>query len=303
MFGTSILQPEVEITLIVPNGRDIAELKRTLAPLQPDENVKARLVVARHTPRRLDLCRTRELGISLDIAVQVVYSDRKEPPFLRNAALSAVKSGYVLFLDDDVIPSPLLLSYAANLVSEAPETIHQGPPYLTANPKSIIARLEGSLYERAFSSYVDRSGRVSLLDARILLAPRAVFDYLLFDNALVWGGEGKELAERMIAAGLDLRIAPTLRVSHLNRDTLRSLLEQKRTHGYGRGAMLRRDGPGQGGWKVYAWRYFRRHFTEPLLQAAAGDLPVADALYSVTINFIFWIFVLINYVFSLDRRQ
>lgn len=292
-----------KIALVVPNGRDEAALARTIAPLDLPDGLEVQVIVGRHRARPLQLRQTRELGLTIDVPVAVVYSDRLEPPCLRNAALEAVADGHVLFLDDDVIPSASLLHAAAELIRTSPSVVHQGPPFLTANDHKFLARLEGALYERSFASYVDPTGRVSLLDARILLAPREALARCPFDDTLAWGGEGRDLAARMIASGVELRLAPSLQAKHLNRDTLPGLILQKRAHGFGRGAILRRNGPGHGGWGNYAKRYLNRHFWDPIRDAVLGRLSLSDATYTLVSNLLFWMFAAVNYAMQSNRRR
>jgi hypothetical protein len=293
----------VEITIIIPNGRTVSALRRTLLPLLPVNTAVIQLIVARYMGHELDYSQTSELKVNLDIPMKIVYSKFKEPPCMRNAALDIVVSGHVLFLDDDVIPDPSLLKNAVDLIVKDPMTVYQGPPYHTANTESALARLEGKLYERGFASYVTENGNLSLLDARIMLAPRSVFDDCPFNDKLIWGGEGRDLAERLLAKGHELKIAQTLRVKHINRSTLKELIDQKRAHGYGRGAQLRSDGFGKGGWTAYARRYYRRHFHEPLQNLFLGELPIQETMYTIMSNMLFWTFAIINYIKQYSRRD
>ena len=115
----------VEITIIIPNGRTVSALRRTLLPLLPVNTAVIQLIVARYMGHELDYSQTSELKVNLDIPMKIVYSKFKEPPCMRNAALDIVVSGHVLFLDDDVIPDPSLLKNAVDLIVKDPMTVYK----------------------------------------------------------------------------------------------------------------------------------------------------------------------------------
>lgn len=90
---------------------------------------------------------------------------------MRNAIIWEATSTHILFLDDDMVPGQNLLASAFQLAAREPNVVHQGIPYRVANSHKWLARIEGRLYQRGYSSYVDKDDNVTLLDARLMLAP------------------------------------------------------------------------------------------------------------------------------------
>lgn len=208
---------------------------------------------------------------------------------MRNAIIWAATSTHLLFLDDDMVPGQILLESALQLAAREPNVVYQGIPYRVANSHKWLARIEGRLYQRGYSSYVDKDDNVTLLDARLMLAPVQILRETPFDESLVYGGgEGRELARSLREKGVVLKLARELDAAHTNRDTIASLAEQKRAHGRGRGYQLMQDGPGDNGWLAYFATYAKRHFLEPAVNRAKGELDTGELIYVWGTNTVFW---------------
>lgn len=294
------------LTLAIPNGREFSDALRILTHVRVPKRLGAVAVISRPHCRPV---RGHPFGTWRyygGIDVLVVPSACPFPPAMRNAIIDSLKTSHVLFLDDDVVPAPDLVEQAANLSNSFPDTVFQGPPYLAANPEHFLSRMESRLYERGFTTYTTSDGKVSILDARILLMPTSIARTHRFDASLVYGGEGRDLARRLAENLVSMRIAPQLRVSHINRTSLIGLLKQKRVHGNGRGQHLRDHGPGAGGWGEYLIQYSRRHFLDPAISALLGRVPAHEAAYVLLTNAFFWICVLETAIVGTggrDRRR
>lgn len=208
---------------------------------------------------------------------------------MRNAIVKQTNSSHILFLDDDMVPSSTLLTNALELAHKEPDVVHQGIPYQVANSYNWLARTEGQLYKRGYETYIDSQDHVSLLDARLMLAPVLALRQTPFDESLVFGGgEGRELAKGLREKGVVLKLARDLGGAHLNRDTIASVIEQKLAHGRGRGYQLAHDGPGERGWAAYFAKYTKRHFVDPTISTIQGDLSAGELVYTLGTNSIFW---------------
>ncbi len=66
-------------------------------------------------------------------------------------------------------------------------------------------------------------------------------------------------------------------------------MEQKRAHGRGRGYQLIQDGPGKNGWLVYFAYYGKRHYLEPVVKRAKGELDTEELIYVWGTNTVIWV--------------
>lgn len=285
-----IERKKISITLGIPAGRAPDYIHQILSKLEkPTDRVEvliARWVREPLSDQALELFNgyfpTRE-----------VLSKQRHAPAMRNAIIWEAESSHLLFLDDDMVPGSDLLHHAIQLAEAEPGIVYQGIPYRVANSGSWLARTEGKLYERGYKKYINRDGNVSLLDARMMLAPVKLLRETPFDESLVFGGgEGRQLAECLREKGATLRLARGLDGAHINRDTIVGLVVQKLAHGKGRGYQLVQDGPGENGWLTYIDSYAKRHFVQPAVSRFKGELETGELLYIWGTNTIFWVGVL-----------
>jgi hypothetical protein len=274
------------LTVGIPADRDISWTARLLSKLDSvDAQVEA--LVARSVDKTFD---SAEMSALNDIFPTVqVSSQLSHAPAMRNAVIAASRARHILFLDDDMVPGENLLASALDLADQEPDVVHQGVPYRVANVYSWLARSEGKLYERGYKKYVEADGSVSMLDARLMLAPTEVLRDTPFNESLVLGaGEGRELAKDLIRKGVVLRLAKQLDAAHLNRDTLISLAKQKRAHGRSLGYLILSNGAGEDGWWRFYANYGKRHFIRPIVEAARGDMGIDEAIYAWGTNTVLW---------------
>lgn len=275
------------LTLGIPAGRQLDWTFRILSRLESPA-VTVEVLVARWTENPLTA--QELLDLNNYFPTKEVLSQVRHAPAMRNAIIWEAKSTHLLFLDDDMVPAPDLLNNALQLAGREPNVVFQGIPYRVANSHSWLARTEGSLYKRGYSSYVDRDDNVTLLDARLMLAPVQTLRETPFDESLVFGGgEGRELTKSLREKGAILRLARELDATHVNRDTITALVEQKHAHGRGRGYQLMQYGPGKNGWLAYFASYGRRHYLEPVVKRVKGDLDTGELIYVWGTNTVFWV--------------
>ena len=280
------LEVGATLTVGIPAGRSLDWTGRILSGLEsPDTTVE--VLVARWTENPLTAQQLQDLN--KHFPTKEVSSRARHAPAMRNAIIWEATSTHLLFLDDDMVPGQNLLASALQLAAREPNVVHQGIPYRVANSHKWLARTEGSLYQRGYSSYVDKDDNVTLLDARLMLAPVQILRETPFDESSVYGGgEGRELARSLREKGVVLKLARELDAAHTNRDTIASLVEQKRAHGRGRGYQLMQDGPRKNGWLTYFAGYAKRHFLEPVVDRAKGDLDTGELIYVWGTNTVFW---------------
>lgn len=289
----------------IPAGRNLEWTGRILDKLErPDADVE--VLVARWAESPLT---NQELeGLNALFPTKQVLSEARHGAAMRNAIIREATSTHILFLDDDMVPGQNLLASALVLAAHDPGAVHQGIPYRTANAHNWLARTEGRLYERGYRKYINEDDTVSLLDARLLLAPVETLKETPFDESLVFGsGDGSELARSLSEKGVVLRLARKLDAAHTNRDTVASLAEQKLTHGRGRAYELQKHGPGENGWLDYGATYAKRHYLEPAVRMINGEIGKEELLYIWGTNTILWAgvfeYMLRSYDLRLDPKR
>lgn len=274
------------LTVGIPAGRNLDWTGRMLSRLE-SPTTPVEVLVARWIENPLT---THELqDLNRYFPTREVPSQARHAPAMRNAIIWEATSTHILFLDDDMVPGRNLLVGALELAAQEPDIVHQGIPYRVANSHRWLARTEGSLYQRGYSSYVDKDDNVTLLDARLMLAPVQTLRETPFDESLVFGGgEGRELARSLREKGVVLRLARELDAAHINRDTISALVEQKRAHGRSRGYQLMQQGSGEDGWLAYFASYGKRHYLEPAVKRVKGELDTGELIYVWGTNTVFW---------------
>lgn len=284
------MSQEIDLTVGIPADRAVGWTAQILSRLdKPDAKVE--VVVSRWVEKPFTPVEVRLLNDYFPTTE--VLSRERHAPAMRNAIVRSAQASHILFLDDDMVPDPDLLNNALCLIKLDPESVHQGIPYRVANPQSWLARAEGKLYEKGYRRYVDSEDNVTLLDARLILAPVHLLREVPFDESLVFGGgEGRELAKRLREKGVSLRLGRELDGAHINRDTIAALVAQKRAHGRGRGYMLLHEGPGEGGWSAYIKTYLNRHLITPAKDWNKGELDIKELMYVWGTYSVLWLGVI-----------
>jgi len=204
---------------------------------------------------------------------------------VRNAAVAAVSTPWIAFLDDDVVVEDDYLRRLETICRASPAPVVQGVPFLCSNAQNVLARLEARNYEQGFATYHDRTmNTVRVIDARNLVMATQTAKAFPFDESLLFAGEGQELGRRLEQAGVRMGYCESLRVRHRNRDTVASLAIQKFMHGRGRAQRVSRE---EGVWN-HARRSVVRHFLSPVKDAVFGRLACTDMGYRLFTNTMFW---------------
>lgn len=273
------------ITLGIPSGRDASWILNILSVLKrPPFEVK--VLIARWI--KAPLAEKELILFNNFFPTEEVFSLEKYTPMMRNVIIKNANTTHILFLDDDMVPKANLLEQSYIISKNNPTTVYQGYPYRVANNNKWLARMEGKLYKKGYSSYV-KGDEVTLLDARILLAPLKIFQETPFDETMIFGGgEGRQLSETLKNKGIQLLLARNLGASHINRETVFDLFIQKRAHGRGRGHTLFTSGPGELGWQQYIKKYLTRHFKVPVVEWSNKEITLDELFYTLATNIVFW---------------
>ncbi|HWE67679.1 MAG TPA: mycofactocin biosynthesis glycosyltransferase MftF [Acidimicrobiales bacterium] len=165
------------------------------------------------------------------------------PAAARNAGLAVATTPLVAFVDSDCRPAPgwlsALLGYFDDpLVAAVAPRIVPAPTF----PTTWISRYEAvrsSLDRGTAEGVVRPQSRISYVPSAALVVRREVADHPFFDPALR-GGEDVDLVWRLVAAGWDVRYAPSTTVAHRGPDRLGSWLGRRHFYGTTAGPLARR---------------------------------------------------------------
>ena len=277
------------VTLLVPAGRGTGALAPLLESLCRSANLAGcpRLpkivvgVAGANDTSEAPLARWLATGGTITI----VTTAERHATAVRNAAVAAISTPWIAFLDDDVVVEDDYFCQLEAICREFPTTVVQGIPFLCSNAHNLLARLEARNYQQGFAAYHNRTmNTVRIIDARNLLMTTQTAKAFPFDEGLLFAGEGQELGRRLERAGVRVCYRETLRVRHRNRDTVASLAIQKFRHGRGRAQRVSHE---EGVWN-HARRSVFRHFLTPVKDAMVGKLAFTDAGYRLFTNSLFW---------------
>ena len=277
------------VTLLVPAGRGTGALAPLLGSLCRAANVSGysrlpTIIIGVGGTTAADEA-PMALWRAAGGTVTIVAAPAGHATAVRNAAVAAVATPWIAFLDDDVIAEDDYFRQLETICRLSPAAVVQGVPFLCSNAYNVLARLEARNYEQGFAAYHDRTmNTVRVIDARNLVMTTQTAKAFPFDEGLLFAGEGQELGRRLEQAGVRMGYCDTLRVRHHNRDTVFSLAIQKFMHGRGRAQRVSRA---EGVWN-HARRSVVRHFLSPVKDAAVGRLAVTDMGYRLFTNTMFW---------------
>ncbi len=185
----------------------------------------------------------------------------KGPAAARNTGLTACKTGYVAFLDSDVVPrrgwleallghfcDPTVALVAPRIVGLA-QTDHLVARYEAVRSSLDLGHREAPVIPYTSVSYVP--------SAAIICRTTALRDISGFDETLR-SGEDVDLCWRLVEAGARLRYEPIAQVAHDHRTELRDWVARKAFYG-GSAAPLSVRHPDKiaplmiSGWALTAW--------------------------------------------------
>jgi mycofactocin system glycosyltransferase len=216
------------------------------------------------------------------------------PAGARNAALPAVHTPLVAFVDSDCVPAPSwldpLLGHFDDPVvgAVAPRVIPQAQNGDQPDPVRAYEMIRSSLDRGNTEGPVRRGSPITYVPSAALVVRMAVTPgSVLFDSTLR-GGEDVDLVWRLADAGWDVRYVPAGRVEHDSPSTLREFLARRTFYGTSAAPLSRRH-PGSlapldvSAWSLAVWLLVaKRH---PLLAAATLSASIgllADRLRGLT---------------------
>jgi mycofactocin system glycosyltransferase len=200
------------------------------------------------------------VGVHTDIEI-LRHAQSRGPAAARNTGLTACKTGYVAFLDSDVVPrrgwleallghfcDPTVALAAPRIVGLA-QTDHMVARYEAVRSSLDLGHREAPVIPYTSVSYVP--------SAAIICRTSALRDIGGFDETLR-SGEDVDLCWRLVEAGARLRYEPIAQVAHDHRTELRDWVARKAFYG-GSAAPLSVRHPDKiaplmiSGWALTAW--------------------------------------------------
>jgi hypothetical protein len=277
-----IIKPSISIG--IPSTRDFSFISKIINQVDYKET-NTNIVIARQPNFQFS---NGEFSSFNTVNITQVISPKKQSTCMRNTIISNVNSDYVLFLDDDMLPSKNILQVCNDLILKNPNGIFQGTPYITLNTESWLARMEGRQYERIFKNKLISDSEVNHIDARILLAPVKLLKQIPFDEKLVNGRDGHDLAEKLLRGGNKIYYAASLTGKHFYRTNWSSVIKQKIRQGKGRGQILLSKSRSSLQWVKFFMNDFYGHFIQPIFNTISGRIKFSDLLYIHVTHFFYW---------------
>jgi mycofactocin glycosyltransferase len=243
-----------DVTVVIPVRDNACGLRRLVSSLRG-----LRIIVVddgSSTPIERD----DFVGAHSDIEV-LRHPQSKGPAAARNTGLAACKTGFVAFLDSDVVPrrgwleallghfcDPTVALAAPRIVGLAP-TDHLVARYEAVRSSLDLGQREAPVIPYTSVSYVP--------SAAIICRTSTLRDIGGFDETLR-SGEDVDLCWRLVEAGARLRYEPIAQVAHDHRTQLRDWIVRKAFYG-GSAAPLSVRHPDKiapvmiSGWALAAW--------------------------------------------------
>jgi mycofactocin glycosyltransferase len=242
-----------DVTVVIPVRDNVCGLQRLVTSLRG-----LHIVIVddgSSTPIRMeDFAGTHDMEI-------IRHPQSKGPAAARNTGLAACKTGYVAFLDSDVVPrrgwleallghfcDPTVALVAPRIVGLA-QTDHLVARYEAVRSSLDLGQREAPVIPYTSVSYVP--------SAAIICRTTALRDVDGFDETLR-SGEDVDLCWRLVEAGARLRYEPIAQVAHDHRTELRDWVTRKAFYG-GSAAPLSLRHPDKiaplmiSGWALAAW--------------------------------------------------
>ena len=242
-----------DVTVVIPVRDNVCGLQRLVTSLRG-----LHIVIVddgSSTPIRVeDFTGTHDIEI-------IRHPQSRGPAAARNTGLAACKTGYVAFLDSDVVPrrgwleallghfcDPTVALVAPRIVGLA-QTDHLVARYEAVRSSLDLGQREAPVIPYTSVSYVP--------SAAIICRTTALRDIDGFDESMR-SGEDVDLCWRLVEAGARLRYEPIAQVAHDHRTELRDWVARKAFYG-GSAAPLSVRHPDKiaplmiSGWALAAW--------------------------------------------------
>jgi mycofactocin glycosyltransferase len=243
-----------DVTVIIPVRDNACGLRRLVAAL------RGLHIVIVDDGSSMPIRHEDFVGAHPDIEV-LRHAQSRGPAAARNTGLAACKTGYVAFLDSDVVPrrgwleallghfcDPTVALVAPRIVGLA-QTDHLVGRYEAVRSSLDLGQREAPVLPYTSVSYVP--------SAAIICRTATLRDVDGFDETLR-SGEDVDLCWRLVEAGARLRYEPIAQVAHDHRTELRDWVKRKAFYG-GSAAPLSVRHPDKiaplmiSGWALTAW--------------------------------------------------
>jgi mycofactocin glycosyltransferase len=243
-----------DVTVIIPVRDNACGLRRLVAAL------RGLHIVIVDDGSSMPIRHEDFVGVHPDVEV-LRHAQSRGPAAARNTGLAACKTGYVAFLDSDVVPrrgwleallghfcDPTVALVAPRIVGLA-QTDHLVGRYEAVRSSLDLGQREAPVLPYTSVSYVP--------SAAIICRTATLRDVDGFDETLR-SGEDVDLCWRLVEAGARLRYEPIAQVAHDHRTELRDWVKRKAFYG-GSAAPLSVRHPDKiaplmiSGWALTAW--------------------------------------------------
>jgi glycosyltransferase involved in cell wall biosynthesis len=288
------------VTVIVPTRGRPQALERCLAALETQTlgNRRFEVVVVADgdDPAVGETLQRRHASFDLTILQQ----ERAGPAAARNLGASRARGAALAFTDDDCMPDPGWLAALLRALARRSDSLVGGRTVnaLTTNP---YAEASQSLLAYLYAAGLARRGALSFVASNNLALTRRTFETMGgFDASFPRaGGEDRELCDRWVTLGGELRYEPDAVVRHAHAMGPQGFLRQHVE--YGRGARRLHDAR------------TRRGERRPALEGAGfyvamvgypfGRLPLRRALPVAALVAVSQAATVTGYAFELMRRR
>jgi glycosyltransferase involved in cell wall biosynthesis len=202
-----------------------------------------------------------------DMRLKYYFQKNRGPASARNLGISKVQTDYIVFTDDDCIPT-------SDWLEKLMEQIPNGS--LWAGTGGKIVRYNNDIISR----YIDHCGAMNhgsangtihyLVTANALYRASCLSAVKGFDERISWpGGEDPDLSFRIQDLGYYLTITPAAVIRHDHKNTLRGLFRMFQNYGRGRFVLMQLER----GKRINMTRYLvNQYITAPIKYAKIKDL-------------------------------
>lgn len=227
----------VAASVVVPTHRRPVALARCLAALAALQPPPGGFEVVVVIDGQEQAAEAMAAATASPCAPRVVVQDHAGAAAARNLGVSLARGRWLAFTDDDCRPTPAWLQALAIDVEREPAAVVGGRVRngVAGNRAADASQL---VQDVAWTHFSRHAGPARFFPSNNIAITRRAFDRIGgFDAARFRGAaaEDRDLCDRALASGLELRSAPAALVDHHHDLTVVALWRQH--HAYGRGAV------------------------------------------------------------------